>query len=179
MVVKNIIQIGNPLLRKKAKAVLDVKSKKVQQVITDLIDTMRHDHLLGEAAPQIGKSLRIFISEIRGTKKRNAKEKDRLRAYVNPKIIEKSKKKAVGYEGCGSIVHAQLFAPVERPESVVVEALDENGKEFRLKAKGLLARVIQHEYDHLEGVLFTDKIHDWAKIMGQKEYLKMRARKSK
>ena len=179
MVIKKIVQIGNPFLRKRAKVVLSVKSKEAQQVIADLIDTMRHDHLIGEAAPQIGASLRIFISEIRGTKKRNVKEKDSLRIYINPKIVEISKKKTVGYEGCGSVVHAQLFAPVKRPEAVTIEALDENGGKFQLKAKGLLARVIQHEHDHLEGVLFTDKIHDWAKIMGQEEYLKMRANENK
>lgn len=179
MVIKNTIQIGNPLLRKKSKAVLSINSKETQQLIADLVDTMRHNYLVGEAAPQIGRSLRIFVSEIRKTKNRDLKKEDRLKIYINPRIIKTAKKKIVDYEGCGSVIHAQLFAPVKRPGWVIVEALDKSGAKFQLKAKGLLARIIQHEYDHLEGVLFTDKIHDWTKIMGQKEYLRMRSSENK
>ena len=76
------------------------------------------------------------------------------------------------YEGCGSVAYAKLFAPVRRPEKIIIEATDENGNKFRLKADGMLARVIQHEYDHLNGIEFTEKITDMRKIMSSEEYRK-------
>jgi peptide deformylase len=76
------------------------------------------------------------------------------------------------YEGCGSVAYAKLFAPVRRPEKITIEALDENGNIFRLSADGMLARVIQHEFDHLNGIEFTEKITDMRKIMSSEEYRK-------
>lgn len=176
MVIKKIPQIGNPLLRKKSKAVGDFQSQDIRQTIQDLTDTIRGSNLVAMSAPQIGRSLRIFITEIRKTKYRDSKQISKLMVYINPKIIKLSKKETVGYEGCGSVLHCQLFAPVKRPKEVAVEAYDQNGKKFRLEADGLLGRAIQHEYDHLEGILFTDKIHDWKKIMSSEEYVKMRSK---
>jgi len=175
MAVRKVIQAGNPILREKSKIVSDIGSEKVQKIIQDLIDSMRKNQSVGIAAPQIGKGLRIFASEIRKTKYRSPSKVSRLKIYINPKIIKLSKDEAVGYEGCFSIAHAQFFGPVKRPNGVTVEALDRNGRKFSLKAEGLLARVIQHEYDHLEGILFTDKIDDWKKIMSYEEYIKMRS----
>jgi len=174
MIIKNTPQIGNPVLREIAKKIEDISFSEVQQAIDDLVDTMRDASLIGESAPQIGKSLRIFVTEVRATKYRKEDVKSELRIYINPEITSVSKDQAVGYEGCGSILRAQLFGPVKRPKKVKVKAQDRKGKEFVLEADGLLARVIQHEYDHLDGILFTDKIDDWTKIMAQEEYLKMK-----
>lgn len=178
MVVKNIIQIGNSILRQRAKSVKDISSKEIQEVIRNLIDTMRDSGLVGMAAPQIGKSLRIFVSEVRDTKYRRVGKEDALKVYINPEIIDCFGEQIVGYEGCGSVIHAQLFGPVKRYRFVTVKAIDESGKEFTLKAKDFLARIIQHEYDHLEGILFTDKLDDWKKIMSREEYLKMKSGKN-
>jgi len=175
MAVRKVIQAGNPILREKSKIVSDIGSEKVQKIIQDLIDSMGKDQSVGMAVPQIGKGLRIFVSEIRKTKYRNPSSTSKLNIYINPKIIELSKDEAVGYEGCTSVAIGQFFGPVKRPSGVVVEAFDRKGKKFSLEAKGLLARVIQHEYDHLEGILFTDKIDDWKKIMSYEEYIKMRS----
>lgn len=176
MVIKKIPQIGSPLLRRKSKSVEDFNSKEVRQTIRDLVDTMRASNLIAMAAPQIGKNLRIFVAEIRKTKYRRPEEVSKLKVYINPKIIKLSEKKSAGYEGCGSVINAQLFGPVKRPEEVVVGAYDESGKKFQARADGLLGRAIQHEYDHLRGVLFTDKISDWEKIMSSEEYIKTRPR---
>jgi peptide deformylase len=124
------------------------------------------------AASQIGEKHRIFVTEVRKTSHRNPKDIDKLRVYINPKIIWSSKKEIVIYEGCGSVAYAKLFAPVKRPEKIIIEAFDENGDKFQFKTDGLLSRVIQHEYDHLDGIEFTEKITDIKKIMSSEEYIK-------
>ncbi len=173
MIIKKITQAGNPILRKKAKLVTDLNSVTTKKIIRDLIDTMRSGVLIGLAAPQIGQGVQIFVTEIRETVNRSVKDKDDLRVFINPKIINKSKKETVGYEGCGSVGSAQIFGSVKRPNEVTIEALNKKGEKFTLKAQSLLARVIQHEFDHINGVLFTDKISDCKKIMSAEEYKKL------
>ncbi|TRZ78511.1 peptide deformylase [bacterium] len=179
MVIKDIIQIGNPLLSQQSKPVDQIDSKDIQNIIKDLVDSTRHHGLIGMATSQIGKKLRIFITEIRETPYRNLADIDKLRVYINPEIVWFSKKEVTIYEGCGSVAYAKLFAPVKRPEKIIVEAFDEHGKKFRLKADGLLSRVIQHEYDHLDGIEFTEKITDIKKIMSLEEYIKRIVSKKK
>lgn len=180
MIIKEIPQIGNAILRKKSKEISDFDNPKVKKTIKDLTDTMRDGDLVGISAPQLGKSQRIFITEIRKTKFRtNPSQLSDLRVYINPKIIKLSKETSIDYEGCGSVINAQLFGLVKRPERVIVEAQDIEGKKFRVEEKGLLGRVIQHEYDHLEGILFSDKIHDWKKILSFEEFKKYKKRKNR
>jgi len=180
MIIKKTPQIGHPILRKKAKPVKNFQAKNIKRAVKNLIDTMRDSDLIGLAAPQLGRSLRIFITEVRKTKYRtNPKQLSKLRVYINPKIIRLSKETSVDYEGCGSVIHAQLFAPVKRPEKVIIEAHNKKGQKFQAEESGLLGRVIQHEYDHLEGILFTDKIDDWEKILSLEEYKKYKERKLK
>jgi len=124
------------------------------------------------AAPQIGKRWRIFVSEIRQTTyRKNISKSDSLRIFVNPKITWQSKKQQIGYEGCGSVAAAQLFGSVKRAESIICEALDKNGKPFELKASGFLARIIQHEMDHLSGMVFLDRISDSRTLMDRRTYV--------
>jgi peptide deformylase len=173
MVIKNIVQAGNSILRKRASLVKDAKSLEVRKIIRDLIDTMRSDNLIGIAAPQIGQSLQIFVTEIRKTTNRKIEDKDGLRVFINPKIIRLSRKTNVGYEGCGSVGNAQIFGPIKRSTEIIIEAQNEKGQKFTLKAKDLLARVIQHEFDHINGIVFTDKICDYKKIISREEYIKL------
>jgi len=175
MIIKNATQVGNPVIRRKSKKITDVNSKEVKKTVKDLIDSMRHHSLVGMAAPQINKGFRIFVTEIRKTNVRSNNKKsdmDEVRVYINPKITSVSEKTNKGWEGCGSVACAGLFAKVERPKEVTVDAVDEKGKKFSLEAKGLLARVIQHEIDHLNGVIFTDKA-DRSTYMSKEEYLSM------
>jgi peptide deformylase len=177
MIIEEIIQIGDPILNRPSKFVGKIDNIETQRVITNLIDSVRHHDLIGMAASQIGEKLRIFVTEIRKTKYRNLPA-DKLRVYINPEIVWSSKKQIVIYEGCGSVAYAKLFAPVRRPEKIIIEACDENGNKFRLSADGILSRVIQHEYDHLNGIEFTEKITDMRKIMSSEEYRKMMASKT-
>lgn len=172
MIIEDLPQIGNPSLRKIARRVVGIRSEKTQAIIADLIDTFKASSLVGMAAPQIGHSVRIFISEIRATKNRKPDMLSGLTVYINPVIISSSRKKVIGYEGCGSVLRGDLFGPVKRPDQVTVEAYNEQGKKFSITAGGLLARIIQHEYDHLDGILFTDKVTDNRELMIGEEFRK-------
>jgi peptide deformylase len=159
------------MIRRKAWRV-SLSSKTTRKIVRNLIDSMRYHGLVGMAAPQIGISQRIFVSEIRKTKTRSQRESDLVRVFINPHIISFSRERAFGYEGCGSVANSGLFGKVRRPRSVVVEAFDEKGKKFKLHASGLLARVIQHEFDHLEGKVFLDRLSDMKSVMSREEYLR-------
>ena len=172
MIIKSVTQVGSPIIRNKSKRVETVTSPEIKKIIKDLIDSMRDSNLVGMAAPQIGHNLRIFVTEIRNTTLRKTKELDKLRIYINPKIIKISKSKISGYEGCGSVASSGIFGKVPRPSQVTVSAIDENNNKFKHKAKGLLARVIQHELDHLDGVIFLDKVTDKKSLMSKEEYIK-------
>ncbi len=178
MIIKETTQVGNPVIRTKSRGVSNLKSKATQKIIKNLTDSMRHHELVGMAAPQIGESARIFVTEIRETKLRKGDSIDNvdpLRVFINPKIVSLSTVQKKGWEGCGSVAAAGLFGMVKRPSSLEIQATDENGQKFRLKAKGLLARVIQHEMDHLNGIIFADKV-DAKTYMSRNEYLKLRAK---
>lgn len=174
MIVKNIAQIGNPIIRKKSKKVLVINSKKIKTVVKNLIDSLYYHDLIGMAAPQIGVNLRIFVIGIRETKfRKNIQAKSKsVSVYINPEISWKSKKMNESYEGCGSVAFANLFGPLERPKEVEIRAYNEKGDLFTQRADGLLARVIQHEYDHLDGIVFVDKVSDTRKLMSRNEYIK-------
>lgn len=175
MSVRRTTQVGNRVIRSKSKSVAVVTAKVVQKVVADLTDSMRATDLVGMAAPQIGVGLRIFVTEIRVTKvRKDKKDIDPLRVFINPRIVKKSKKLVAGYEGCGSVAHAGLFGEVPRPDAVTVSAFDENGFAFTLSAKGLLARVIQHEVDHLDGIVFLDRLTNFKSLRSCDEHLKQR-----
>jgi peptide deformylase len=171
MIIKHATQVGNPVIRAKSKRVA-VSSKRNKTIIKNLIDSMRYHGLVGMAAPQIGVNERIFVTEIRSTKFRKQGDLDSVRVFINPKILDVSREKIFGYEGCGSVAASGLFANVKRPRSVIVEAFNEKGKKFTLRADGLLARIIQHEFDHLEGVVFLDRLSSMESIISRDEYLR-------
>jgi peptide deformylase len=158
MAKREAIQVGDPRLKAPNKKINNFKDPKLKKIVEDLIDTIRAMELIGMAAPQIGENYRVFVTEPRETKFRTTDQADELRVYINPKIIKTSKDKSIIYEGCGSFVQGQLFGPVKRPKEITIEAQDLNGRRFRLTCDGLLARVIQHEYDHLDGIEFIEKV---------------------
>ena len=174
MVIKHPTQIGNSVIRNKARPVRDVKSARTKRIVRNLIDSMRHHGLVGMAAPQIGIGLRIFVTEIRKTTTRSPKQLDPVRVFINPNIVSRSKKQVLGGEGCGSVAHGGLFAQVRRPERVIAEAFDQKRCKFTVAAKGLLARIIQHETDHLDGTVFLDRLPNMKGLMSREEYMKRR-----
>lgn len=149
MTVRKIVKYGTPSLREKSKEVHKI-SKKVQILVEDLYDTLYAANGVGLAAPQIGENLRVFVIDI-GT---DPKTMNPI-TFINPKILKKEG--AVNsYEGCLSFPEA--YTNVRRYKYVKVKALDIKGRPFILEADegSLLARAIQHEFDHLDGVLFVD-----------------------
>ncbi len=149
MSILKIIEYGTPSLREKSKEVIKV-SKKIKNLVSDMLETMYHANGVGLAAPQVGQNLRIFVVDVSDPKG----PIDPI-VFINPKIIKKSG--AINsYEGCLSF--PQAYTNVRRYKNVMVKALDINGRPFVKEARDgiLLARAIQHEFDHLDGKLFID-----------------------
>lgn len=179
MTIRKTIQIGNTILKRRNRKVTNFDDMQVKALIKDLKDTMIKLHLIGIAAPQIGENYQIFLTQPRKTKSRNLPFKDELRVYVNPKIVKVSHKKTVIWEGCGCVGETdRFFGPVKRAKEVTVEASNEKGEKFQIYCDGILARVILHEMDHLNGIEFIEKVDDYSKLMHEKHYSK-RIRNSK
>ncbi len=149
MSIKKVLRYGASSLREKSKEVHKV-SKKIQDLVNDLLDTMYATNGVGLAAPQIGENYRIFVIDV-------STGDDPLNplVFINPKIIKKSGA-VKSNEGCLSFPDA--YVNVRRYKDVMVKAMDRKGRSFVLEVKDgtLLARAIQHEYDHLDGILFID-----------------------
>lgn len=169
-----IFQIGSDVIRAKAQPVSVPLDDTDCALIETMTIAMRQAGLVGIAAPQVGVSKRIFLTEIRQANIRGSAE-DALRVFVNPDITHFSEEKIVDYEGCGSVADANLVGEVERSHAVTVRYQDEKGQQNTGTFEGLLARIIQHEFDHLEGVVFTDKLYRTQTLMSGSEYRRMRA----
>ena len=148
MTVRTLHLLGSPVLRQQSAAVARVDDA-VRQLVDDLLETMRAAKGVGLAANQIGVARRIAVVDI-------GEEDPPLLVLINPVILERSDESETAEEGCLSI--PDIFGDVERHAHVVVEALDRDGTKFRAEAKGYKARAIQHEIDHLDGILFLDHL---------------------
>ena len=166
MSVKKILTEPNKLLRQVSK-VVDKVGNEERKLMDDMLDTMYAAPGIGLAAIQIGVPKRIIVMDI--CRDENKKEP---RYFVNPVIKNKNKEKAKYEEGCLSV--PEQFAEIERPNTCEVEYLDYNGKKQILKADGLLATCIQHEIDHLEGILFIDYLSKLKKSMIIKKLSKIK-----
>ncbi len=156
MPILDIIQPDNPILRKKAIKVTSF-DKKFQQLVDDMVETMLDAPGVGLAAPQVAISQRLIVVRLpddEDSQKEYGKEAGQLYVVANPKIIKTSRVLVEGVEACLSI--PGYYGDVDRHESVVITGQDRNGKEIRIKARDWLARVFQHEIDHLDGRLYTD-----------------------
>ena len=166
MSVKTILIEPNKLLRQVSKSV-DKVGDEERALMNDMLETMYNAPGIGLAAIQIGVPKRIIVMDI--GRDENKKEP---RYFVNPIIKNKNEEKATYEEGCLSV--PDQFAEIERPNTCEVEYLDYNGKKKILKAKGLLATCIQHEMDHLEGILFIDYLSKLKKSMIIKKLSKIK-----
>ncbi len=160
----------NPILRKKARKVT-VFDAELQVLIDDMIETMREANGVGLAGPQVNQSLRLTVVEtlpeydeediaIEGSRE--------LYVLVNPEIVWKSRKMVEGIEGCLSI--PGWVGEVSRYEGIRVRALDRNGKKIKLRLADWSARIVQHEVDHLDGVLFIDRLTDPDNFWTEEEF---------
>ncbi|OGD94361.1 peptide deformylase [Candidatus Curtissbacteria bacterium RIFCSPHIGHO2_01_FULL_41_44] len=148
--VKPIFTIPDKRLRQKSEEIIAF-DKTIGQIIADLTDTLvaqTDPPGLGLSAPQIGITKRLFVAKIR----------NKFKAFVNPQILKFSKKELALLEGCFSV--PELYGHVVRPAEIDITACDRIGKQFKNHYKGLPARIIQHEVDHLNGVLFVDHVHN-------------------
>jgi len=142
--------LGSGILREKAAPVESVTDD-LRRLVRDMTDTMYDAEGIGLAAPQVGVSQRILVVDVA-----DEEETRHMHALVNPVIVEFGKKTEKASEGCLSI--PGIEESVTRPATVVVEALTPNGDPVRIEADGLLARALQHEVDHLDGILFIDRL---------------------
>ena len=166
MTIKEILTEPNKVLRQISKVVEKVNIEE-KRLMDDMLDTMYAAPGIGLAAIQIGVPKRIIVMDI--SRDENNKEP---RYFVNPVIKNKNKEKSTYEEGCLSV--PDQFAEIERPNSCEVEYLDYDGKKQILKAEGLLATCIQHEMDHLEGILFIDYLSKLKKSMIIKKLSKIK-----
>jgi peptide deformylase len=141
-----IITIGSELLRQKAKKIDKIDEETVKTA-REMLEILKRDKGVGLAGPQIGLMKRLFVTHIEG---------DDERIFINPSILETSHKTVKVEEGCLSI--PGIYAQINRSETIKVQAWNEKGRPFTLETSGILARVILHEYDHLEGILFLDHL---------------------
>ena len=136
----------DPALRQKTVKIIDPLAKDVQELISSMVETMYANNGVGLASTQVGSDLRLCVIETEGVQY----------VLINPQITAKSRKKVLSEEGCLSF--PGKFFPISRHEEVQVRYLDETGKPSKLKGRDLLARALQHEIDHLDGVLIIDRV---------------------
>lgn len=144
MAIRKIRKDGDPILRKISKPVIKIDDK-IKELLNDMIETMYDADGVGLAAPQVGILKRIIVIDVG----------DGIIELINPEMIDQ-KGKQVGIEGCLSV--PQTSGKVERPEEVRVKGINRDGEKIVIEGKGLLARALCHEIDHLNGILFIDKV---------------------
>ena len=152
MAVREIVTIPEPVLRKKARKVPRFDNE-LGVLIDDMVETMRSAPGVGLAAPQVNVPLRVIVVEFGDEE--DEEEPAKLYTVVNPELSKFSKEVTVGTEGCLSI--PGFLGEVERPVGVVVKGYNRQGQPIKIKAKGWLARIFQHEVDHLDGILYIDR----------------------
>ncbi|TFG35842.1 MAG: peptide deformylase [Parcubacteria group bacterium] len=148
---KEILKYPNPFLNKKAEEIKEI-SEDIKALAKYIIETMNNNQGVGLAATQIGESKRIIVVDAG----------DGPMIFFNPRIIKKSWKKEAMEEGCLSLPGYSL--KIIRPKEVELEWLSEKGEKVKIKTDGMLARIIQHETDHLDGILLIDRLNFWQKL---------------
>jgi peptide deformylase len=164
--LREIVQLGDEVLRRRGDPV-DVFDRKLERLVNDLFETMYHAEGVGLAAPQVGVSRQICVVDVRDE---DMSDGGRV-TLINPEIIESSKKTDKASEGCLSIPGLEEY--VTRPAHVVVRAQDVDGVFFDVEGAGLFSRALQHEIDHLEGVLFLDRVSPLKRRMLLKKWKKL------
>ena len=172
MALRDIITVGDPRLRKHSRSVKKV-TPEVRALLDDMIETMDAADGVGLAAVQVGEMVRAIIVET--PEEEDDPNSGKLFVVLNPEIVKEGRETEVGVEGCLSI--PGYVGEVERATEVVVRGMDRFGKPFRLRPRGFLARVFQHEIDHCNGVLYTDRLvapdRIWEVTPGEEEQVEV------
>lgn len=164
--IKPVVQNPAEVLRKKTEKITKFNTPELKELINDMMDTVIKEDGVGLAAPQINVSKSIFVipedyaPEIKGVNPLTWLKPKTQTVFINPEIIYHSEEKEEIEEGCLSVKGADMYHPTSRSYEVTIRARDEKGKRFKVRGEGLLARIFQHETDHLNGILFIDRLHE-------------------
>ena len=173
MAVRKIIRMGHPTLRQVARTLepAELASDDLNRLVDDMVDTLHDYGGVGLAAPQVDESIRLAIIEIDGGASRYGDIPSLpLTVFANPTVMVVNPQTEGFWEGCLSVPGLRGF--VERPQHVRVDYLDLDGAAHQLELQGFLATVFQHEFDHLDGKLYTDRMSDSRKLVFEEEYLR-------
>jgi peptide deformylase len=163
-----VAQLGNPVLRQQAQLVDNIPDKRLQQLIDDLIATAVGANGVGIAAPQVSQSCRLFIVASRPNPRYPNAPQMEPTAMINPQIIAHSTEVVKGWEGCLSVPGIRGLVP--RYQAIEVEYTSRNGKMQGQVFTDFVARIFQHEYDHLDGIIFLDRVESTQDLMTEQEY---------
>jgi peptide deformylase len=177
MSVLNVLRLGNPILRQKAEPVSleELAQGAFQRFIRDLVDTMREYDGVGLAAPQVGESIRVAVVESEDNLRYPGSPDIPLLILINPVVRPLSQKKVSGWEGCLSVPGLRGMVP--RYQEIAVDAYNANGRPLEFEARDFFAVVIQHEVDHLDGIVYVDRIEDMKTLSYLEEFQKYRQEK--
>jgi peptide deformylase len=170
MSILKVARMGHPVLRARARPLerAEIRSAAFQRLIDDMIDTMDEYHGVGLAAPQIHESLRLFVAAIGEPASGDEDSEPETIALINPEITIVGNDVVEDWEGCLSI--PDIRGRVPRPREIKVRAFDRGGDRIEIRAQDFRARVIQHETDHLDGVLFFDRMRSFESLTFLEEY---------
>jgi len=171
-----VVQLGNPVLVTKSETVKDPTSKEIKDLVDDMYAAMKRygDTAAGLSAPQIGILKKVTVCRRLDLEERSNRDPSKVvwEVMVNPEYIFKSKDMNSDWEGCLSVNNGNLFGRVERHQTVEVKYVNLNGEEKTMKADGYFAHVVQHELDHLDGVLFLKYIENPEELLTSEELSK-------
>ena len=168
--ILQIIQLGDPVLRSPAQLVNDIQDERIQKLIDDLIATVVQANGVGIAAPQVAESSRLFIVASRPNPRYPNAPVMEPTAMLNPRIVAHSTEVVKGWEGCLSIPGIRGWVP--RYQAIEIEYTDRDGKLQKQELTDFVARIFQHEYDHLDGIVFLDRLESTQDIITEQEYQK-------
>jgi peptide deformylase len=168
--ILQIIQLGDPLLRSRAQLVNNIQDECIQKLIDGLIATVAQANGVGIAAPQVAELYRLFIIASRPNPRYPNAPAMEPTAMINPRILAHSTEVAKGWEGCLSIPGIRGWVP--RYQAIEIEYTDRDGKLQKQELTDFVARIFQHEYDHLDGIVFLDRLESTQDIITEREYQK-------
>lgn len=169
--IPEIIQLGNPLLRATAQPVQKIEDPSLQSLIQDLITTTIDHNGVGIAAPQVAQSLQLIIIASHPTPRYPHAPQMEPTAMINPQIVNYSGEPEKGWEGCLSVPGIRGLVP--RYPQIAIEYTDIHGQGCRQELTGFVARIFQHEYDHLQGIVFLDRVESTQEMITEQEYQKL------
>ena len=167
----DVIELGNPILRQKAQFVQDVQSDRIQTLVENLLVTVKEANGVGIAAPQVAQSDRLFIVASRPNLRYPTAPTMEPTAMLNPQILSHSDETVKGWEGCLSI--PGIRGEVPRYQAIEVEYTGRDGKLYKQELTDFVARIFQHELDHLDGIVFIDRVESTQDIITEREYQRL------